>query len=133
MSQSRQKQTRIQRFLVQNPLCYFCGGANASKTVDHVPPRACFPDGYAPEGFQYRRETGNIMTPQHRFFSAVYQPRNDSNRDLHSLLTSLHPGVVEGIRPNIKPYGDRFRYIFGVKAQEDFFIYVAQFGHGLVC
>ena len=31
--------------------CYFCG--NTANTIDHVPPRACFPDGYAPEGFEF--------------------------------------------------------------------------------
>lgn len=31
--------------------CYFCG--NAANTIDHVPPRACFPTGYAPEGFEF--------------------------------------------------------------------------------
>jgi hypothetical protein len=37
---------------VSESVCYFCGGTNPATTTDHVPPRACFPDGYAPEGFE---------------------------------------------------------------------------------
>jgi len=44
---------RRQQFLVEYPTCYLCGGLNPSTTVDHVPPRACFPRGYAPEGFEF--------------------------------------------------------------------------------
>lgn len=47
------KTTRRQRFLAEHPTCYLCGGLNVSTTIDHVPPRACFPRGYAPEGFEF--------------------------------------------------------------------------------
>jgi hypothetical protein len=36
------------------------------------------------------------------------------------------------MRPNIKEYGHRFRYMFGYKDREAFFLYAAQFGHGMV-
>lgn len=52
MSESKAKKKRTQRFLEDHPLCYFCGGMRRAITVDHVPPRACFPDGFAPEGFE---------------------------------------------------------------------------------
>lgn len=52
MSESHARKTRKQRFLEEHPLCYFCGGTRPATTVDHVPPRACFPDGFAPEGFE---------------------------------------------------------------------------------
>lgn len=39
--------------LSQNPFCYLCGGESQATTVDHVPPRACFPDGYEPDGLQF--------------------------------------------------------------------------------
>lgn len=41
------------RFLKEHPYCCFCGGAKPSTTIDHVPPKACFPDGYWPEGFEF--------------------------------------------------------------------------------
>jgi hypothetical protein len=53
MSESRRKLNKRQQFLAANPYCYFCDGQNLATTVDHVPPRACFPDGYAPEGFEF--------------------------------------------------------------------------------
>ncbi len=51
MSESQQKKKKRQKFLEEYPSCYFCGGVNPATTIDHVPPKVCFPDGYAPEGF----------------------------------------------------------------------------------
>ncbi|HMH15318.1 MAG TPA: hypothetical protein VK578_19620 [Edaphobacter sp.] len=52
MSESKQKQSKQQRFLAAHPNCYFCGGIRQAITVDHVPPRACFPIGHVPDGFE---------------------------------------------------------------------------------
>jgi len=80
----------------------------------------------------YYRETGKFLTENHQFFSGVYQPQTAGTEDLTKLLASLLPTRVTGARPNIKQYGERFRYMFGYKDQEDFFLYAAQFGHGMV-
>lgn len=45
--------SRKKRFLTANPHCCFCGGGEAATTIDHVPPRTCFPDRVAPEGFEF--------------------------------------------------------------------------------
>jgi hypothetical protein len=42
-----------ERFLAANPICCFCGGGKLATTVDHVPPRTCFPDRHGPEGFEF--------------------------------------------------------------------------------
>ena len=42
-----------QRFLAAHPLCCFCGGSEPATTIDHVPPRTCFPDRIGPEGFEF--------------------------------------------------------------------------------
>ncbi|MBY2951549.1 hypothetical protein [Rhizobium leguminosarum] len=42
---------RKQRFLDDNPLCFFCG--EQSTTVDHVPSRECFRDRVWPEGYEF--------------------------------------------------------------------------------
>lgn len=42
-----------QRFIAANPFCCFCGGTEPATTIDHVPPRTCFPDRLAPEGFEF--------------------------------------------------------------------------------
>ncbi len=47
------KSKRRQQLLAEHSTCYFCGGLNPSTTVDHVPPRACFPVEYVPEGFEF--------------------------------------------------------------------------------
>lgn len=234
MSGSGAKQSKRQRFLSEHPDCYFCDGHNPATTVDHVPPRACFPDGYAPEGFEfpackacnegtvkqdqifglyamlldfdegktrrpedlaklaklkqgilnnypealpnelkakpvysvgslytptpvaisiettpamkdaavtmgkklthalYLQETGKRLTAKHSFLASVYQPQRGGTEALTELFTSLLPDEKVGARNNIKEYGDRFRYISGFKPDQDFFVYAAQFGHGLI-
>ncbi len=52
MSESRHRKKRQQKFLEMNPICCFCGGINSANTIDHVPPQACFPEGYVPENFE---------------------------------------------------------------------------------
>ena len=234
MSESKAKKKRTQRFLEEHPFCYFCGGTRRAVTVDHVPPRACFPDGFAPEGFEspacqacnkgadkqdqifglyamildfdpakfgsdddrrkiskliggirnnypealidvtnafpitrygsittpepyafsikitpsvqqaievsgaklahalYYRETGGFLTANHQFFAGMYQPQQAETLDLSKLLASLLPKRVIGDRPNIKNYGERFRYMSGYKDEQDFFIFGGQFGLGIV-
>ena len=232
MSESQQKKKKRQKFLEEYPYCYFCGGVNPSTTIDHVPPRACFPDGYAPDGFElpackacnkgtkkqdqifgfysmvfdfdeskmsleehlnkmeklrkginnnypeaipdrtypvhrvgsiitpkpaaytfrappdledaikvmgiklthalYFHETGKILIPEHKFFTSSYQPQLAETKNLTAYLASLLPNQTVGMRPNIRNYGDRFRYSWGYKEREDFFSYSAQFGHGII-
>ncbi len=232
MSAAKLRKNPKQAFLDKHQKCYFCGGV--ATTIDHVPPRACFPDGYTPESFEspackdcnqgtdkedqifglyamlldfdesktrqeenakkinklrqgiannypealpdearaypvnrvgriitpkavaiamptpsplkiaievmgkklthalYYRETGRILTPEHQFFSSAYQPQRRETQELTAFLTSILPDQTVGIRRNIKPYGDRFRYSSGCKAQEDFFSFAAQFGRGII-
>lgn len=214
--------------------CYFCGGAHPATTRDHVPPRASFPDGFAPQGFDfpacktcnewsvkqdqifglyamaldfneantsrpeaiakllklkqgvlnnyadalpdrataipvyhsgviqtltpsaisiatppelkealqvigeklahalYLKETGKLLTAEHRFLANVYQPQMPGTDTLTSYFGSLLPNAKIGMRNNIKNYGDRFKYMSGYKSEHDFFVYAAQFGRGLI-
>jgi hypothetical protein len=82
----------------------------------------------------YLREVGKILTPAHQFVSFAYQPQKEGTQKLTELLTSQLPNSVIGKRPNIKEgkYGDRFGYKSIYKDGEDFFLYIAQFGHGIV-
>jgi hypothetical protein len=48
-----QASQRRSKFLANNPLCCFCGGVNASATVDHFPPRVIFTNRVWPEGFEF--------------------------------------------------------------------------------
>ena len=70
MSESALHWSKVQRFLANNPYCYFCGGTRAATTVDHVPPRACFPDGFMPEDFEFPacKECNEGATKQDQIF-----------------------------------------------------------------
>ena len=42
-----------ERFLSENPVCVFCGGAVAATTIEHCPPKALFQHKHWPEGFEF--------------------------------------------------------------------------------
>jgi hypothetical protein len=46
--------SRKRRYIdVAHPFCCFCGGTTPATTLDHVPPKSCFPDGLCPEGLKF--------------------------------------------------------------------------------
>ena len=214
------KLNRKQRFLAGHPYCCFCGGVARSTTVDHVPPKACFPVGHWPETFEFpacdRCNHGTTMHDQifgfysmlldfdgtniskadiaklksgiennypgalpnigvplfHQIGFAVSKPRalgeaatvvgrklacalyyREGKKALttgHSIMTGWHqiqnlntaalteyfarllPDRTISSRSNIKRYGQRFAYLSGIKVKEEFFVYAAQFGMGLM-
>lgn len=80
----------------------------------------------------YMRETGKILSTSHRFSSHCYQLQHGGTETLTSYFKSILPKRILGDRPNVRPYGDYFMYLCGYKEKEDFFVYAAQFGHGLI-
>jgi len=232
MMRATKRLSKTKRFLLDHPYCCFCGGAEPSTTIDHVPPKACFPEGYCPEEFEfpacekcngesrrddqlfgfysqlldfnesnrtpadvakitklqdsiahnfpdalpdastarpiytvgsvitpsplaievrtpslfrepvetlerklthalYYRETGRALSKNHLFLSEFYQPQGSSDV-LTKYLVGLLPDQTIGGRSNVKNYGERFGYKSGWKEMEDFFMYIAQFGRGLI-
>lgn len=81
----------------------------------------------------YYREMKRIMTSDQRFFSSMYQFQRAGTEDLTEYFKRLLPDLRIGDRPNIKKYGARFAYMSGCKPKEDFFVFAAQFGYGLIC
>lgn len=53
MGQAKQRASRKKQFFQEHPFCCFCGGTAPTTSIDHVPPRACFPEGHVPEGFEF--------------------------------------------------------------------------------
>lgn len=227
------KLSKKQSFLRQHPYCCFCGGSTPAATSDHVPPKACFPDGFWPEGFEfpacancnrstksndqifgfyamlldfnqegldrpyarklrklrdgiannypealpdaltahpvckigcivtpgsvavemntprafrdaaicvgrklthalYYRERGRPISRLHHLTTGCYQMQGSATGSLTEYFANLLPDLTMGSRTNIKSYGERFAYKCGVKEDEDFFMYAAQFGKGLI-
>lgn len=79
----------------------------------------------------YYRETGKPLTKLHTFQSGFYQIQSDASV-LTKYFAELLPNQTIGTRINVKNYGERFGYKCGYKEQEDFFVYAAQFGRGLI-
>lgn len=47
------KASKLAKFLKNHPLCCFCGGMVQATTIDHIPPKACFPRGLSPSTFEF--------------------------------------------------------------------------------
>lgn len=84
MTTAKKKLGRKKRFLLTHPYCCFCGGTEPSTTIDHVPPKACFPDGYWPEEFEFPAcETCNQGSKRDDQLTGFYTQLldfNESNR-----------------------------------------------------
>ena len=233
MPKAQSKLGKKKLFFAKHPYCCFCGGTKPATTLDHVPPKACFPEGYWPEEFEfpackacnlatnnddqifgfyamcvdfnkenltpadrarfvklkagivnnypdalpnpvgsrpifwtgslvtsvpwaveirtppafrdaattigqklthalYYRERGKALTTDHWFLSEWYQLQRSGTGSLTDFLRELLPDQTIGTRSNLKQYGERFAYKSGVKEEDDFFQYAAQFGRGLI-
>jgi hypothetical protein len=80
----------------------------------------------------YYRECHKALSIRHRFTTGCYQIQNPAATTLTEYFTKLLPDATIGSRSNVRNYGERFSYISGVKNEEDFFVYAAQFGKGLI-
>jgi hypothetical protein len=232
------KLNRKQLFFAEHPYCCFCGGGIKSTTVDHVPPKACFPVGHWPETFEfpacescnhgttmhdqifgfysmlldfdreniseaeiaklrsgiennypgalpdtsapllhhmgvevnkprallytmtgglgdkwqrrsaldeaatvvgrkltcalYYRESKKALTTGHSIMTGCHQIQNSNTAALTEYFAQLLPDETIGLRSNIREYGKRFVYKWGIKEKEESFVYAAQFGMGLL-
>jgi hypothetical protein len=74
--------SRKTRFLQEHPLCCFCGGKRAATTLDHVPPKACFPLGFWPDEFEFPScNACNNGTAKHDTIFGFYSMLLDFNED----------------------------------------------------
>ncbi len=44
---------RLQRFQKEHPLCCFCGGSQATETIEHAPPKVFFVNKLRPSGLEF--------------------------------------------------------------------------------
>jgi len=92
-----EKSRRLNRFLSEHPFCCLCGGVRPAVEQDHIPPRACFPKGLMPEGFEFpscvqcnrgSRDADQVFGFYARLFE--FDERNMEPGALSSLSRNLH-------------------------------------------
>jgi hypothetical protein len=122
MSESGRRLNQRQRFLAENPDCYFCDGQNPATTADHVPPRACFPDGYAPEGFEFPAckacNEGAVKQDQIFGLYALLLDFDESKLQRPEYLAKLNK-LRQGVRnnyPDALPDEDTATPVYGVNS-----------------
>jgi hypothetical protein len=100
MRKKRHKMSKTRRFLKEHPYCCFCGGSAPASTSDHVPPKACFPDGFWPEEFEFpaceKCNHGTAKNDQIFGFYAMLLDSNDATRSnaYTAKLNKLRDGIA---------------------------------------
>jgi hypothetical protein len=102
-----ESKNKKQRFLAGHPHCCFCGGSEPATTVDHVPPRTCFPGRHAPEGFEFPacvRCQGATRQEEQAFslFVRTNDPSDDNYRSEE--VIKAFQGVRNNL-PHLLPFG----------------------------
>jgi hypothetical protein len=80
----------------------------------------------------YYREGKKPLTTGHSIMTGWQQIQNSNTAALTNYFAGLLPNRMISSRSNIKRYGQRFAYLSGFMEQDDFFVYAAQFGLGLI-
>ena len=73
------------------------------------------------------------MSSEDRFFAAILQIQRPGAESFTDYFKRVLPDITMGDRPNIRDYGNRFAYKSGWKPDDDFFVFAAQFGFGMLC
>jgi hypothetical protein len=100
MASTHGKLGKKKRFLIDHPYCCFCGGTEVSTTIDHIPPKACFPDGYWPEEFEFPAcaacNQGSKRDDQLAGFYTQLLDFNESNRTAQDAakMTKLRDAIA---------------------------------------
>src|SRR5271157_3478724 len=93
------KKGKKARFLMKHPYCCFCGGTELATTLDHVPPKACFPEGFWPEEFEFPAckacNNGTSKYDQIFGFYSMLLDFNEGNR------TQADQNRIQGLRDQI--------------------------------
>lgn len=105
MGEAKQNQTTVQRFLVDHPICCYCGGKTLATTIDHIPSRQLFWQKHRPKGLEVpacascNAKTRNIEQGI-ALMSRIYpSPANEQQREELSKISKAVrnniPGLVE--------------------------------------
>jgi hypothetical protein len=95
-----QARLKKQRFLVEHPICCFCGGTTAATTLDHVPSRACFNGRNGPEGFEFPAcgPCQKLLRQEEQFFAFMCHL---SDRDNANYDRTMSRRLMQGIKNNL--------------------------------
>ena len=99
-----------QHFMVQHPMCAFCGGTTRTESIEHCPPRAMFQYRHWPEGFEFPAcRACNLGTGDDDLLVAILarmdpltEKGNEDGR-LEGLMRAVnrqYPGLFEKMMPS---------------------------------
>lgn len=110
MGEAKQRRTRTQKFIEQNPYCCYCGGTTPADTVDHIPSRQMFVGRHRPQGLEVPAcRACNELTRQHEQVAAMLarfypDPRTpEEAQELDKILKAVrrnHPLLFSELQPS---------------------------------
>lgn len=114
---------RLRKFKSDHPLCCFCGGAEATTCIDHVPSRQMFFRRQRPKGLESPAcDRCNNITGTHEQFAAMLArtfpdaDSRDATNEIENLIGAVHrhsPDVLAEMRPSWRQQYD-YQQRFGL-------------------
>ena len=110
MGESKQKRTRVRRFIEEHPWCCYCGGETPATTIDHLPPRQMFLLKHRPIGGEVPACAHcNSKTAGHEqvaaFLARMYPDAKGemAQKELEKIMKGIRnniPGLLEELQPS---------------------------------
>lgn len=102
--------TYTQRFLLEHPICCYCGGNNPATTRDHVPAKILFDGKHRPKGIevpacdqcqQYAKKHELVAAMIARLYpDASTRPQKLESKKLFQRANRAVPGLLEEMQPS---------------------------------
>lgn len=101
---------RLRKFIQNHPFCCFCGGAEPTTSIDHVPSRQMFFRRHRPQGLESPAcSRCNKITGAHEQFAAMLArtfldtDSRDAAKEIKKLIRAVHresPAVLTEMQPS---------------------------------
>jgi hypothetical protein len=116
MGEAKRKKSATQKFIQDNPICCFCGGARHATTREHMPPKAMFDGSHRPDKLvmpacdRCNRETSTADLTASIISRWGYLLTDKEHKDHQRLVHQMRkqaPSVIDEWKKAIDPIGAR--------------------------
>jgi len=100
-----EKRNKKVKFLEEHPKCIYCGGAQDSETIDHMPPKIFFDNSHRPKGYEFPacRRCNNETGRAEQIVALQLRGCDENANDLPKLFSGVEnntPAVISNMTPS---------------------------------